>query len=141
IMKLENSVNANIAEKIMGHKNGLDGVYFMPTRQQCFKEFVKGIAQLTVDAKERQKIQISDQSQRINELEKAREITHSLKLENQEKTKQIDLKVNTIKNQANFFSDQLREQKQFIQSMEKKLSEMACEIKELRKKEKSYKES
>ncbi|EGG42101.1 integrase family protein [Candidatus Nitrosarchaeum limnium SFB1] len=141
IMKLENSVNANIAEKIMGHKNGLDGVYFMPTRQQCFKEFIKGIAQLTIDVKERQKIQISDQSQRINELEKAREITHNLKLENQEKAKQIDVKVNTIKNQTNFFSDQLREQRQFILSMEKKLSEMAYEIKELRKDNGSYKES
>ena len=31
ILKLDNSVNYNIAEKLMGHKNGLDGVYFTPT--------------------------------------------------------------------------------------------------------------
>ncbi len=58
IMKLENSVNANIAEKIMGHKNGLDGVYFVPTRQQCFKEFVKGIPFLTISDDERMRLEI-----------------------------------------------------------------------------------
>ena len=31
ILKLESNVNSNIAEKILGHKNGLDGVYFTPT--------------------------------------------------------------------------------------------------------------
>ena len=31
ILKMDNSVNYNIAEKLMGHKNGLDGVYFTPT--------------------------------------------------------------------------------------------------------------
>ena len=58
ILKLENSVNANIAEKIMGHKNGLDGVYFVPTRQQCFKEFVKGIPFLTISDDERMRLEI-----------------------------------------------------------------------------------
>jgi len=48
ILKLESKVNSNIAEKIMGHKNGLDGVYLSPTREECFKEFVKGIDQLTI---------------------------------------------------------------------------------------------
>jgi len=58
ILKLESEVNSNIAEKILGHKNGLDGVYLAPTRQQCFEEFVKGISQLTISDSQRQKITI-----------------------------------------------------------------------------------
>jgi hypothetical protein len=72
ILKLESDVNSNIAEKIMGHKNGLDGVYLAPTREQCFKEFVKGIPELTVSDTLRQKIVIDNKSKQINELEQAR---------------------------------------------------------------------
>jgi len=79
IMKLQNNVNSNIAEKIMGHKNGLDGVYFVPTREQCFKEFAKGITQLTIDPRERQKIELIEKSNHISELEKERENTHKMK--------------------------------------------------------------
>jgi len=56
ILKLESDVNSNIAEKILGHKNGLDGVYLSPTRQECFNEFCKGISQLTISDAERQKL-------------------------------------------------------------------------------------
>jgi len=41
ILKLDNSVNYNIAEKLMGHRNGLDGVYFTPTLEELFAEFRK----------------------------------------------------------------------------------------------------
>ena len=41
ILKINNSVNYNIAEKLMGHKNGLDGVYFTPTVGELFAEFKK----------------------------------------------------------------------------------------------------
>jgi len=40
VLKLNNDVNSNIAEKLMAHKRGLDGVYLKPTRDECFKEFV-----------------------------------------------------------------------------------------------------
>jgi hypothetical protein len=83
-MKLENTVNANIAEKILGHKKGLDGVYLAPTRQECFAEFCKAIPQLTIDSGERQKIEINDKFQRIDELEKEREISHNLKKDNEQ---------------------------------------------------------
>jgi len=94
IMKLENNVNANIAEKILGHKNGLDGVYLAPTRQQCFAEFCKAIPQLTIDSGERQKIEIKDKSQRINELEKEREISHNLKKENEQFRVHMENRIN-----------------------------------------------
>jgi hypothetical protein len=126
VMKLENSVNANIAEKIMGHKNGLDGVYFVPTREQCFNEFVKGITQLTIDPRERQKIEILDKSQRIDELEQEREQNHNLK--------------KSIKTSTSFLDRQMQEQRQFMQSMQEKMSEMASEIKELKTKNGTYQE-
>ena len=48
ILKLNNSGNYNIAEKLMGHKNGLDGVYFTPTLDELFAEFQKIIGRLEV---------------------------------------------------------------------------------------------
>ncbi len=58
ILKLENSVNSNIAEKLMAHKKGLDGTYLQPTREECFTEFVKAIPELTVDQTQRKTIQL-----------------------------------------------------------------------------------
>jgi len=57
-LKMENSVNSNIAEKLMAHKKGLDGVYLEPTREECFKEFVKAMPELTIDPTERQRLEI-----------------------------------------------------------------------------------
>ncbi len=48
ILKLDNSVNYNIAEKLMGHKNGLDGVYFTPTPSELFVEFKKVMSKLEI---------------------------------------------------------------------------------------------
>jgi len=65
---MENEVNSNIAEKLMSHKRGLDGVYLEPTREECFTEFEKAIAVLTVDPTERQKAQLEEQQKEITEL-------------------------------------------------------------------------
>ncbi len=48
ILKIDNSVNYNIAEKLMGHKNGLDGVYFTPTISELFVEFKKVMYKLEI---------------------------------------------------------------------------------------------
>ena len=48
ILKLNSSVNYNIAEKLMGHKNGLDGVYFTPRLNDMFAEFRKVIRKLEI---------------------------------------------------------------------------------------------
>jgi len=45
-LKLNSSVNSNVAEKLMGHKNGLDGTYLRPDREQCFREFRKAVSDL-----------------------------------------------------------------------------------------------
>lgn len=48
LLKLNNSINYNVVEKLMGHKNGLDGVYFVPTLDELFTEFVKAIDDLKI---------------------------------------------------------------------------------------------
>jgi len=68
ILKLNNEVNSNIVEKMLGHRNGLDGHYFTPTREECFKEFKKAIPDLTIDPTERQEKEIQLQQEKITEL-------------------------------------------------------------------------
>lgn len=84
ILKMENSVNSNIAEKLMAHKRGLDGTYLQPTKEQCFTEFVKAIPQLTIDPTERQKIKIQEKEAEIKELESKDDEIEQLKKEHVE---------------------------------------------------------
>ncbi|MCJ8306428.1 MAG: site-specific integrase [Nitrosopumilus sp.] len=72
ILKLKNNVNSNVAEKLLGHKNGLDGVYLRPTREQCFAEFRKAIIDLMIDDSERQKLKIEQLERDNSELEQYR---------------------------------------------------------------------
>ena len=58
ILKMNNDVNSNIAEKLMAHKRGLDGSYLKPTRDQCFAEFAKAIPELTIDDSARKQAHI-----------------------------------------------------------------------------------
>jgi len=84
-LKLNNEINSNIVEKLLGHRNGLDGHYFTPTREESFKEFRKAIADLTLDPTKRQAKEIdlqqvkitelSSKEDRIGELEKKQEFT------------------------------------------------------------------
>jgi len=71
ILKLENSLNASIAEKLMGHKGvfALDKHYLKPTRDQCFHEFVKAIRELTIDPTERQKVKIKQLEEEKSKLD------------------------------------------------------------------------
>lgn len=50
ILKMNNAVNSNIAEKSMAHRRGLDGSYLKPTIEECFREFVKAIPDLTLES-------------------------------------------------------------------------------------------
>ena len=73
IMKIDSEINSNIAEKLMAHKNGLDGVYFTPTRDECFVEFPKAIPQLTVSKAEKLSLKLekleSNKDEKIKKLE------------------------------------------------------------------------
>jgi len=79
ILKRNNKVNSNIAEKLIGHKNGLDGVYLQPTKEECFEEFYKAVPDLMIDQSHKQSLKIEelktqnetliDKTQKINDLE------------------------------------------------------------------------
>jgi len=71
ILKMNNEVNSNIAEKLMAHKRGLDGNYLKPTIEQCFEEFRKAIPELTIDPTLRQKIKIQQLEEEKSELEQS----------------------------------------------------------------------
>jgi integrase/recombinase XerD len=75
ILKMNNNVNSNIAEKLMAHKRGLDGVYLKPTREQCFAEFIKAVGELTIDSSERLRIQNQRQQEVINQMESKKDQT------------------------------------------------------------------
>ncbi len=70
ILKQVPGLNSNVAEKLLGHKNGLDGVYFVPTRDELFSEFKKAIPELTIDGTERLKIKLEESEKSNAELEK-----------------------------------------------------------------------
>lgn len=78
ILKIDNSVNSNIAEKLMAHRNGLDGNYLKPNREQCFAEFVKAIPALTVSETERQRLELEAQAKQISEMEATKELNKDL---------------------------------------------------------------
>jgi len=84
ILKDNMNVNPNTAEKLMGHKNGLDGVYYTPTIQKRFIEFSKAIPDLIIADSERQKIKIEKLEKKKTELERKEKEIENLK-ENMEK--------------------------------------------------------
>ena len=60
ILKLNNDVNDNAIEKMMGHSNGLDSTYLQITDEKLFDEFWKGVDDLTVSGQYRDKLKIRE---------------------------------------------------------------------------------
>jgi len=88
ILKLNNNVNDNAIEKMMGHTNGLDGSYLQITDERLFEEFKKGIMDLIVSDDERDKAKIKELENEKSELE-------TLKIQNEimvEMGKKTDVK-------------------------------------------------
>jgi integrase len=73
ILKINSDVNSNIAEKLLAHQNGLDGVYLKPTREECFEEFLKAIPKLTVSKAEKLSLKLekseSEKDEKIMKLQ------------------------------------------------------------------------
>jgi len=93
ILKLNNDVNSNIAEKLMAHKRGLDGTYLQPTMKECFAEFVKAIPELTIDPTERLKISNRKKQKELDELTKVTQEKDEILLSyNDMKQELIDMK-------------------------------------------------
>jgi len=70
ILKNNQNINSNTAEKLMGHKNGLDGVYYNPTLEKRFEEYKKAIPELTVDDSERKQALLNKTLKEKSQLEK-----------------------------------------------------------------------
>ena len=100
-LKMENSVNSNIVEKLMAHKKGIDGRYLRPTRDECYAEFCKAIQSLTVNKEEKQANEIKKLKVDLTGCEEA--LNHVDKLEskmentNREKLDLLDQGVEGIK--------------------------------------------
>lgn len=84
ILKLNNNVNSNIAEKLMAHKRGLDGSYLKPTKEECFIEFMKAIPELTISDEDRNKFKIVKLEEEKSELEKLKLEVSGIKKELEE---------------------------------------------------------
>lgn len=103
ILKLDNSVNSNIAEKLMAHKKGLDSVYLKPTREECFAEFRKSIKELTINDIQRQKEIIKEQEKKLGNsdilqeqiIEQQKQIDYLLRLVGMEKIEKHSSTTNT----------------------------------------------
>jgi len=90
ILKMNNDVNSNIAEKLMAHKRGLDGTYLAPTKDECFNEFKKAISILTVDPAERQSIEIKNKNKEITELHQEKKLRIDVQKQLDEMNKKQD---------------------------------------------------
>lgn len=80
ILKINNDVNSNIAEKLMAHKNSLDGNYLKPTRKQCFTEFLKVVETLTISDKYRDQIKIAKLQGEKTDVEKLQSQMHDMQI-------------------------------------------------------------
>jgi len=71
ILKSNNSVNPNLAERLMGHSQTirLDNSYLDPSIERLFDEYLKVIPELSIDEAVRLKIQNETQQRRIKKLE------------------------------------------------------------------------
>jgi len=72
-LKMNNQVNSNIAEKLMAHKNGLDGIYLQPTLEECYVEFFKAVPRLTPDPTHRHQLQMVQKEMEIENLKNLNE--------------------------------------------------------------------
>lgn len=73
ILKLNKDIPPAVTEKLLGHKINLDGVYFTPTREDLFDEFVKAIEDLTIDNSARLFARNKKLEEEKSELEKKNE--------------------------------------------------------------------
>ncbi len=79
ILKLSKESNAPLIERLMGHDMKLDNAYFQPTEENLFKEYQKGMRDLTIDDSERLLVERANIEAEKTQLEK--EIQNNRELE------------------------------------------------------------
>lgn len=84
ILKIQNDINSNIAEKLVGHSTSipLDNAYLPADDplviEKCFTEFKKAIPFLTISKEERQKIKIETLESKQQELDELKDNMESI---------------------------------------------------------------
>jgi len=117
ILKLNDRVNSNIAEKLMAHKKGLDGIYLQPTLEECYKEFFKAISDLTIEDNERLRVtnqKLEREKSELEEKEKGESISNKQlidDLQTQLVQLQFELKAVTTSVQTKY-DDELQQRKE-----------------------------
>jgi hypothetical protein len=76
---------------MMGHKINLDSVYFTPTREELFAEFVKAIPELTIDGATRKQAELEQKEKENTELQKEISNNKSLQIEVEKMKKKAEL--------------------------------------------------
>jgi integrase len=134
IIKSTTGINPTMTEKLINHIGvvRLDSSYFAPSMQEMFDSYKLAIPRLTINSQERQKIELADKNNRIDELEQERETSHHLKRNSEQQKEELVTIKNTVFTEAYFFNERLEEQKRFNESMMEKMIEMAKEIRELK---------
>lgn len=92
ILKENNDVNDNAIEKMMGHKNGLDGTYLQITDEKLLEHFMKGVVDLTVSNEHRLKLETIELQKAKDELS----IEHEQRFDKIEKMMEDMMKSNII---------------------------------------------
>jgi len=130
ILKLNKDISPAVTEKLLGHKINLDGVYFTPTREDLFNEFVKAVEDLTIDNSARLLARTQKLETEKSELEKREREIDDLK-ENMDKI--IEEKIGEynqkfMKNLEKMYDEQILASEKRLDAMdrafEKKLDEI-----------------
>ncbi len=97
IFKLRTDCNLSLAERLMGHSTTvqLDNSYFQPTIDDLFKEYQKGMGDLTIDENERLKAENERIKEDLDELQLQQQTNNELRkrLEDYEQNQTEILKV------------------------------------------------
>lgn len=81
ILKLNKESNYPLIERLMGHDMKLDNSYFQPTLDDLFKEYCKGMADLTIDDAERLLAERKAIEEQRSEMEKQKHEQKSMQQE------------------------------------------------------------
>jgi len=101
ILKSNNEINSNLAERMMGHSQTirLDNSYLDPSIDRLFEEYLKAIPELSIDDSIRLRLKTQIQEKRITELESSKDgVIAGLRQENEkfklELLRQLEIKLN-----------------------------------------------
>jgi len=89
ILKSNNDVNPNLAEKLMGHSTSirLDNSYLIPSKKRLFTEFVKVIPELSISESVRLKMNNDTLAKKLEEFESNRDV----------RLQELETKLNQVK--------------------------------------------